>query len=187
MAASDSLPTRDRVAPAGATAVRWSWSAVVAAWVLAIGVDLFLHGGLLARLYLTPNAFLLPPSEAFRRIPLGYLAFFLLTCGLAWLFQRLAVRGAAAGFRVGLGAGALAWGAFLLGLASITRAAPSLLAGWWVGQTLELGLSGAVVGAAAAGVPRRRLWGRVGFAVLVFVALTILLQSLGFAPAARVG
>ena len=187
MGESEQVRSRDHHTPAGATGVRWSWSAVLAAWMLALGVDLFLHGGLLARLYLVPSAFLLPPAEAFRRIPLGYFAFFLLTSGLAWLLQRLAVRGATTGFRVGLGAGALTWGAFLLGLASITPAAPSLLAAWWVGQTLELGLSGAVLGAAAAGVPLRRLWMRVGLVVVGFLALTILLQSLGFAPTARIG
>ncbi len=67
-------------------------SAVAAAWVLSVGFDLFLHAGLLARLYLEPSPFLLPPQEAFRRIPFGYLAFLGLTLALYWLLRRLGVR-----------------------------------------------------------------------------------------------
>jgi len=57
-------------------------SAVGAAWVLSLGFDLFLHAGLLARLYVEPGPFLLPPMVAFRRIPLGYLSFLVLTLSL---------------------------------------------------------------------------------------------------------
>jgi hypothetical protein len=187
MAALDGRPALEPAVSAGTVIPGRSWSAIAAAWVLAVGVDFFLHGGLLSRLYLTPSPFLLTPAEAFRRIPLGYAAFFLLIFGLAWLIQRLGVRGAGAGFRLGLVAGAFGWGAFLIGLYSISTGALVLLAGWWVGQALELGLSGAVLGAAAAGLPRRRLWIRVGLAVLALVALTIVLQSLGVARADRVG
>src|SRR5947209_7534433 len=48
------------------------------AWLAMIGLDFFLHGGLLAGLYTAPAAFLLPPAQAFSRIPLGYAGFFLL-------------------------------------------------------------------------------------------------------------
>ncbi|MFQ5745252.1 MAG: hypothetical protein ACE5HV_16975 [Acidobacteriota bacterium] len=60
-----------------------------------------------------------------------------------------------------------------------------LLAGWWVGQALELGLAGAVLGAAANGVPLRRIWAMVTIAVVACVAVTIVLQSLGLAPAMK--
>jgi hypothetical protein len=43
-------------------------------WLAMLGVDFFFHGGLLATLYQQPSPFLLPPSDAFRRIPLGHLA-----------------------------------------------------------------------------------------------------------------
>lgn len=185
--AAEELAPRDEIVAAGPAAVRWSWSAAGAAWVLALGVDFFLHAGLLARLYFAPSTFLLPPAEALRRIPLGYLAFLILTLALGWLVYRLQVRGAAAGFRLGLGGGTLVWGALLLGLASITPASPSLLAAWWIGQSLELGASGAVLGAATAGMPMRRLWTRVTGVVLILVVLTVVLQSLGSAPAVRVG
>jgi hypothetical protein len=50
-------------------------STVAAAWVLSLGVDLLIHGALLARLYSEPSPFLLDAHEAFRRIPFGYLTF----------------------------------------------------------------------------------------------------------------
>jgi hypothetical protein len=55
---------------------------IAAAWVLSVGIDLFLHGGLLARLYAEPSPFVLLAEDAFRRIPLGYLTFLILTVGL---------------------------------------------------------------------------------------------------------
>lgn len=160
--------------------------AVAAAWVLSLGFDVFLHGGLLARLYVEPSPFLLAPEEAFRRIPLGYLAFLGLTLSLYWFLRRLGVRGAFVGFRYGSAAGAVVWGALALGLYSISTASPALLVGWWAGQTVELGLAGAVLGAHADGVSLKRIWAIVGAAVVVFAAATIALQSLGLAPAMKV-
>lgn len=158
---------------------------VAAAWVLCIGFDLFFHAGLIARLYLEPSPFLLPPEVAFRRIPLGYLTFLGLTLGLFWLLRRLGIKGALAGFRYGIVAGAVVWGILSLGLYSISTAPPPLLAAWWIGQAVELGLAGAVLGAAANGVPLRRIWAMVAAAVVVLVAATITLQSLGLAPAMK--
>ena len=159
--------------------------AIAAAWILSIGFDLLLHGGLLARLYVEPQPFLLQPAEAFRRIPLGYAAFLGLTASLYWLQRRLGISGARAGFQFGAAAGAVVWGALVLGLYSITTATVELLAGWWIGQTIELGLAGAVLGAAAAGMRRRRMWLVVSALVVVCVIVTITLQTLGYAPAVR--
>jgi len=63
----------DRSAPAGAErpGVLRLILPVAAAWVLSLGVDLFLHAGLLARLYVVPSPFLLGPEEAFRLKFLG--------------------------------------------------------------------------------------------------------------------
>jgi hypothetical protein len=161
-------------------------SMVAAGWVLSLGFDFLLHGGLLARLYVEPSPFLLGPEEAFGRIPLGYLAFLGLTFALFWLLRRLGVRGPIPGLRHGAAAGAVTWGAFGLGLYSISTAGVPLLAGWWIGQTLELGLAGAVLGAAADGVPLKRIWVIVVGVVIACVAGTIVLQSLGLAPAMKV-
>jgi hypothetical protein len=157
-------------------------SSVAAAWILSLGFDLFLHGGLLAQLYREPSPFLLGPEAAFRRIPLGYLAFLVLVLALYWLLRRLGVCGATAGFRHGTAAGAVVWGALALGLYSISTATSLMLAGWWIGQAIELGLAGAVLGAAATGSPMKRIWAIVTIAVVACVVGTILLQSMGVAP-----
>jgi hypothetical protein len=162
-------------------------AAVFAAWLLSLGFDALLHGGLLAGLYATPSPFLLDGADAFRRIPLGYLAFFILTAALYWLFRRLGIRGAVMGCRHGATAGAVVWGAFVLGLYSISTAGSALLSGWWLGQTIELGLAGGVLGAFLGGVGLKRIWMFVGAAVLAFVAAMVLLQSVGWAPSMRVG
>lgn len=164
---------------------RRSATAILAAWLLSLGFDVFLHGGLLARLYVEPSPFLLGPDDAFKRIPLGYLAFLILTAAMYWLFRRLHITGVSAGGRYGAAAGAVVWGAFVVGLYSISTAGVLLLAGWWVGQAVELGLAGAVLGAFLGGVPPRRIWGVVVVAVVVLLAATILMQSLGLAPAMR--
>ena len=160
-------------------------SVIAAAWMLSVGFDLLLHAGLLAKLYFEPAPFLLDAGDAFRRIPFGYLAFLVLTISLAWLLRRLGVRGAAAGFRHGATAGAIVWGAFVVGLYSISTATIPLLAGWWIGQAIELGLAGAVLGAAANGASLKRIWTIVGLAVLACLVVTIVLQSTGLAPAMK--
>lgn len=165
---------------------RRTLSLLMAAWLLSLGFDFFLHGGLLAGLYMRESPFLLDPMSAFARIPAGYLAFLLLTAGLLWLFRRLDVRGWLDGLRLGLGAGLFVWLSLALGLWSITSADPDLLLGWGVGQGFELGLAGAVLGAGRAGAPLRRLWLKVALAVLLLVAATVVLQSVGWAPAVRI-
>jgi hypothetical protein len=156
--------------------------ALAAAWVLSLGFDLFLHAGVFARLYVEPSGFLLAPEDAFRRIPLGYGAFLVLTLGLYWLIRQLGIRGAIAGFRFGVVTGAVVWGAFTVGLYSIATARLSLVAAWWIGQAIELGLAGAVLGTAAAGLPLKRIWAVVGVIVIACVIATVVLQTLGLAP-----
>lgn len=159
---------------------------VTAAWILSLGVDLLLHGGLLASHYVEPNPFLLDPHEAFRRIPWGYLTFLILTIALYWLIRRLGVRGAASGFQFGAVAGAVVWGALAIGLYSISTATVPLLAGWWIGQALELGLAGAVIGASAAGARLGRVWALVALVVVLCFVTTVVLQTIGWAPAVKV-
>ena len=150
-----------------------------------IGVDFFLHTGILARLYTEPGPFLLPPSRAFALIPLGYLSFLILALLILWLARRLGIHGARAGLVFGLQLGAMVWGAFVLGLASISTASPSLLAGWLVGQALELGVGGAVVGSGLGRRPLRSILFRVLALALAAFVVTIALQSAGLAPQMR--
>jgi hypothetical protein len=157
-------------------------SLTLIAWLATLGFDFFLHGGLLAGVYVRSDPFLLPPERAFALIPVGYLSFLLLTVLLVRLMDRLDLTGWRAGAVFGLELGGLAWGALVLGLYSISTASPALLLAWFVGQTVELGIAGAVVGSGRAGTAIRRLFWIVLAFVLVMVLITIVMQSTGLAP-----
>ncbi len=154
-------------------------------WLSMIGFDFFLHAGLLARLYLTPSPFLLPATSAFRLIPVGYLSFLVLALILVWLMTRLQIRRAWPGAVFGLQLGGAMWGALVLGLFSISTAEPLLLLGWFVGQTVELAIGGAVIGSGLAGTSLLRLGSMVLAGLIVWILLAIGLQVLGLAPAIR--
>ena len=155
---------------------------LICAWFVTIGFDFFLHGGLLARIYTQESPFLLSAENAFLRIPLGYLSFLILCALLMWLIYLADIRGRKNGFIFGLKFGAVAWGAFALGLYSISTAGIPLLVGWWLGQSIELALAGFVIGIRQEGMTKLKLavW-VVGF-VLMMAVLTIALQVAGFAP-----
>jgi hypothetical protein len=156
------------------------------AWLSMLGFDFFLHAGLFAGLYLKPGRFLLPPQTAFRLIPVGYLSFLLSAILLAWLMIRLKLTDWRAGAIFGLELGGLTWGSLTLGLLSISTANFYLLMGWFIGQTLEMGIAGAVIGSGLAGVRLRRLFGQVIIFVLLSVIITIILQTLGMVPTIRI-
>lgn len=156
---------------------------LVLSWLAMIGVDLFLHAGLLAPLYDWDSAFLLRPDEAFVRIPIGYLSFVVLAMALAWLLPRLNVERGRDGALIAGAFGAVVWGALLLGLWSISTAAPGLLAGWWVGQTVELGLGGLVIGSILGGARVRTVAWRVGALLIAGAASAVVLQTIGYAAA----
>jgi len=154
-------------------------------WLSMLGFDFLLHGGVLAGLYVQSSPFLLPPLRAFQLIPVGYASFLLLAVLLSWLMFRLKLYGARTGFIFGLQIGGLAWGALILGLVSISTAGLDLLAGWFVGQTIELGIGGAVTGAGFAGRTLKWLtWRVIGFVVLCAL-ITVILQSTGLVPTSR--
>ena len=159
---------------------------ILAAWFLSLGFDFLLHGGLLAKLYAHPTPFLLDPVTAFRRIPIGYFSFLMLTAALLWFFRQSGVRGAISGLGYGTGIGLVIWGALTLGLYSISTATIPLLLAWWIGQSVELGLAGLVLGAAENGGRLGRLWSAVLVTVAICLVLTIALQSFGYAPASMV-
>ena len=151
-----------------------------------LGTDLILHAGILARAYATPSPFLLPPERAFALVPLGYLSFLILSGLLVWLTLRLDLRGVRSVGRFGLILGGTIWASLALGMASITTAAPSLLVGWFVGQTVEMGIAGLLVGAARAGVRPLRLWSLTTAWCLVAFVVVVALQTLGIAPVAEI-
>jgi hypothetical protein len=79
--------------------------------------------------------------------------------------------------------GAVAWGALLLGLWSISTAHPALLAGWWVGQTVELALGGYVIGSMLGGARLRTVAWVVGLVLAVGAVSAVVLQTIGYATA----
>jgi hypothetical protein len=160
---------------------------ILVAWFSMLGFDFLLHGGILAGMYVEPSPFLLPPEQAFARIPVGYASFLALAILLVWLARRVGVSSWVEGVRLGLLLGVLMWGAFLLGLLSISTAPASLLVGWFIGQSVELAIAGSLVGAGLGGARLSRLWLTVFVLAVGAVVITVVLQNLGLAPALRTG
>jgi hypothetical protein len=79
--------------------------------------------------------------------------------------------------------GAVTWGSLSLGLWSISTADPGLLAGWWVGQTVELGLGGFVVGSILGGAWLRAVAWKVAAIIIVAAISAVVLQVVGYATA----
>lgn len=139
------------------------------AWMSMIGFDFLLHAGVLARLYAMESPFLLPLERAFALIPFGYLSFLGLAIMLIWLMAKINIRDWKKGALFGLQVGLFAWGSLVLGLYSISTASPVLLLGWFLGQSIELGIAGAVVGH---GFATRKLKG-LFFKVIIFMLIAI--------------
>ena len=154
-------------------------------WLSMLGFDFFLNAGLLSWMYLNPSPFLLPPERMFKLIPLGYLSFLLMAVLLCWLMVSHDVFGRLEGSLFGLKLGGLMGGAGMLGIASISTAEFSLLFGMFIGQTIELGIAGAVIGSALGGTSLKRLSIAVSFFVISSLVITIMLQAMGLAPAAQ--
>jgi len=160
-------------------------AAVLLAWFAMLGVDFFVHAGLLARFYVVPQPGVLPPADALRLIPLGYLSFLMWAVVVGLLVVRFRASGARRGFLLGLGGGLLVQGATALGSASITTVPPRLLAAWAAAQAIQLAAGGLVCGSALAGAPLGRLALKVLAFVIALFVITVVPQNTGFAPAIR--
>lgn len=156
-------------------------------WIGVLGFDLFLHGGILAGFYMGESTFLLAPIEAFRRIPFGYLSFFINIVFLVWLFAKLGLIGWRNGLVFGGVLGGVIWISLALGMYSISTASPRLLVGWALGQTIEMAYAGAVIGLGLRSQRPRRLTLAVLFLTLILVLLTFVLQSIGLVPTVSAG
>ena len=154
-------------------------------WLTMIGVDFFLHAGLLAFLYTEPHPFLLTPQEAFRFIPLGYLSFGIQAILLIWLIEKLHITTFLKGAWFGLRLGIIVWGSLILGLFSIATAPVTLLIGWFVGQSVEMMLGGAIASYGLQSEKLRSLTFRVFLLVIALLIITIIMQNTGLAPAIR--
>lgn len=133
-------------------------------------------------MFFEPSPFLLAPEDLFLRIPLGYLAFLLMTGLLVWLMDRLSIVGWRAGSSFGLLVGAVVHGGGALALASVSTARPSFLVVWFLGQTLQAGVAGTVVGRGLARSNLRQLAIAVVALDVVLVVVTVALQSFGVVP-----
>jgi hypothetical protein len=103
---------------------------------------------------------------------------------LCWLMVTRDVVGWIEGSVFGLKLGGLIWGSLTLGLASISTAEFSLLCGWFIGQTIELGIAGSVIGSAFKGISLRRLFVMVLAFIIFSFIITVILQIVEFAPVA---
>jgi len=151
-------------------------------WLVMLGIDFFLHAGLLAGLYVQSTPFLLAPEDAFRSIPLGYLALLLQTILLLWLTVSLGIRTWKKGGIFGIKLGLLLGGSMFLGLLSISTVPWHFLLGWTSGQIVEMAVAGAVIGSSVRAERLKPIVFRVIAIVMLLLLLTITMQSLGWVP-----
>jgi hypothetical protein len=155
-------------------------------WLAMLGFDFFLHAGALSNIYTRESQFLLSPLEAFRRIPFGYLSFLIAAIFLVWLALRLEIRSIKDGLLLGLGVGLVMWVSFALGMYSITTAEPITLISWAVGQTIEMGLAGGIIGLALHRGDLRKAFLVALILSILLVIITIVLQSLGVVESTQI-
>jgi hypothetical protein len=151
-------------------------------WISMIGIDFLLHGGLLASIYIQKSPFILAPIESFRRIPLGFLALLISSGLLVWILRQRQEKGWQKGLRVGAIIGALVGASLALGLYSISTASIQIMAAWFAGQVLEMGVAGAVIGQGLAKEKMRGLTLAVVIGVILIFIVVIIMQSVGLAP-----
>jgi len=148
-------------------------------WLAMVGLDFLLNGAAFARLYSGDGGFMLAPAEAFRRIPLGYLAFLVLALGIVEATSRLQITRIGDALRLGLASGAVFGGAWALGLYSIATLSAQVALAF---SALWLALITLAWGVAALGLMRKSIRGLalqvVAFDVLVAVSV-VALQSFG--------
>jgi hypothetical protein len=147
-----------------------------------LGIDFFMHAGLLANLYNRSSELLLSPEEAFRLIPLGYFALLIQTILLFWLIYQLGIQGWRGGAVFGTKLGFLLGSSMFLGLLSISNVETKFLIGWALTQIFEMGIAGGVAGAGLASRTLKSILLKVGAFVIFLLVLTIGLQTLGLMP-----
>ena len=155
------------------------------AWLAMLGLDFLLNGALFARMYQGGGAFFLDPGEAFRRIPVGYVAFLILAIAIVEIANRLHVSSFAKGIRLGLAMGGVLAAVWSLSLVSIARL-DTLVALAFAVIWLALVVLGSAVAASGLARPslRRLAFGVAAFDV-VCVVTVIALQSFGVVPTGK--
>jgi hypothetical protein len=155
------------------------------AWLGVIGLDFFLNAGILAHFYDWNLPSLLPPARMFAYIPLGYAAFLLWCILLAWLMVRTGTVGFSHGTTFGAEVGALYGASTFLAAMSLYTFPVRMVLCWSLDYFLVFTLAGAVIGAGLKAPKLRTVAYRVIAFVIVCLVLTVVLQTLGWAPAPK--
>jgi hypothetical protein len=158
-------------------------STVLLGWLVSIAIDFFQNAGLFAKLWLESAPAFLPPEKLFQRIPLGYIAFLMLTILLTWLMVKLNLSGWKQGTSFGLKFGVIFEAASILGTMSAFPVSPSLLAAWFFGGVVKDSIVCTVIGSGLGSTHFGRLWAKAVVFIVVIVVVTLILQALGYAPA----
>jgi len=173
-----------RTTPLGTVSIRIR--AAVLAWLAMLGLDFALNAAVFAPIYLRGDPFLLAPADAFRRIPIGYLAFLLLAFGIVEAVHRLGITRLREGALLGVALGAVVGVVWALSLYSITTVAAPVAAAFAV-VWLAIITMGAAVGAVGL---RNTSWRRLAALVVAFdivcIVAVIALQSFGAVPTIKV-
>jgi hypothetical protein len=154
----------------------------VVTWLAILGLDFLLNGALFARMYQGGGPFMLPPAEAFRRIPLGYMAFFILAVSIVEIVYRLGItritQGMLLGFAIG-GVFGATWGLSLYSIASIQGLVALAFVAIWFALCV---LASAVAAVGLAQPSLRGLAIRVAAFDVLCAVTVIALQSFGVVP-----
>jgi hypothetical protein len=157
---------------------------VLASGILMMALDLFLNAGVFAKVWLEPSPFLLDPQQLFRRIPLGYIAFFLEAGVYVWLTMRIGAKTWKQGCILGLIVGGLLNIASTFGLRSGTTASWPILLVWLVGGTALTTGACSMTGLSSERGEKRALLSGILALVVAFI-LIVVLQNTGLVPIRR--
>ena len=158
---------------------------ILFSWVFMIATDFFIHGGILAKFYMEESPFTLDPLTAFQRIPLGYFSFLLMAILLYWFFQLEENITPRKGFINGIKLGGLIWMSFALGLYSISTANLTLLIGWLIGQTIEMGIGGYVLAMLIKNPNYKKTFIYLVIYFVIIIIITVTMQNSGLAPSLK--
>jgi hypothetical protein len=150
---------------------------ILLSWLVAVAIDFLLNAGVFASFFSSVQSFLLPPMQAFLRIPGGYASIFLLVLILTWLIYRGREATPVEGMRLGFLYGAATSLSIVLGLWSITSAPIGFLAIWSVDQVLEMTAAGAIIASTRSHLSRRATYLVLMGSIACFV-VGIVLQNL---------
>jgi hypothetical protein len=146
--------------------------ALVAGWFAYLVFDFLFHAVLFAPWWRATDSYWLPPSELFRRIPIGYASFAIYCAGLTWLLRRLYGDrlNLSSGLRFGAIAGLVFGLCFVLAAYSAFRMPPSALVVWPASFLLDSTIAAGVMSwVLVAGRPWRRVAMVIVAAAVLFI------------------